>query len=96
MLTLGEKREAKSAKYFGLEWGIPGKGYSPEAMVAIYRGADFIEENGVYMPEVFLDTDRLLKAMEDVSDWLGFPTTDEYLEAQIKEEEGIFKRAEKK
>lgn len=96
MLTLGEKREAKSAKYFGLEWGIPGEGYSPEAMVAIYRGADCIEENGVYMPEVFLDTERLLKAMEDVSDWLGFKSTDEYLEAQIEEGKGIFKRVTKK
>lgn len=96
MLTLGEKREAKSAEYFGLEWGVPGEGYSPEAMVAIYRGADFIEEDGVYMPEVFLDTERLLKAMEDVSDWLGFKTTDEYLEAQIKEKKHIFKRAVKK
>ncbi len=96
MLTSEEKREAKSAKYFGLEWGIPGKGYSPEAMVAVYRGAAVIEENGVYMPDVFLDTQQLIKAMVDVSDWLGFKTTDEYLDAQVKQKKDIFKRATKK
>jgi hypothetical protein len=96
VLTSWEKKEAKSATYFGPEWGVPGKGYCPEAMVAISRNADFIVEDDVYVPEVYLDTQRVLEAMEEISDWLGFETTDHYQEAIAEEGNDIFKRAKKK
>jgi len=93
VLTSYEKKEAKGAKYFGPEWGVPDKGLGPSALVATYRGAYFIVKDGVYVPEVYIDTTRAHQAMEDISEWLGFESIDFYHIALAKEKENIFKRA---
>ncbi len=99
MLTKEEKREAKRAKYFGIEWGVPGlvkdQGFSPEMWLAVYRGADFIIKDGAYVPETYLDAQRGHRAIEDISKWLGFKSIDDYFATIVKEKKDIFKRATK-
>ena len=100
-LTPEEIQIAKSSTYFSEYWGIPGKGLSPEGLIAEYRGAKFIPDEdptsplAIYRWEDLRSFDIASQAASDLAKALGFHNVMEYYDAMFKEGEGVLKRFEK-